>query len=51
MQPNEAAAQGRIANIPMIIGYNAAGVAKSLTKFETKVNFDIFCFLVASENF
>jgi hypothetical protein len=25
MQPNEAAAQGRIANIPMIIGYNAAG--------------------------
>jgi hypothetical protein len=25
MQPNEAAAQGRIADIPMIIGYNAAG--------------------------
>ena len=26
MQPNEAAAQGRIADIPMIIGYNAAGL-------------------------
>jgi len=25
MQPNEAAAQNRIADIPMIIGYNAAG--------------------------
>jgi hypothetical protein len=43
MQPNDAAAQGKIADVPMIIGYNAAGAAASpLLKIETEVHFDSF---------
>jgi hypothetical protein len=46
MQPSEAAAQGRIADVPMIIGYNAAGAAAQLPKIEIKtsaMHFAIVC--------